>query len=96
MRTTKELLILLDREIDGNYFLTGLCNLLANLLESDIIDAFEYHRLNRYIYYNNPVTIGMDSWDNKKLSESLYWWPEEEKEPRHEYLQILIKNCDEK
>ena len=95
MRTAKELLVLLDREIDGGYFKSGLCALIGALLIYEIIDCYEYYELDSYIHVNNPHAIGMNGWDNKRLSERLFWWPQGDKEPRHEYMKILIENCDE-
>ena len=95
MKSIKELLILVDREIDGMHFKTGICNLIMKLWFHCIIEREEWYKLETYIYVNNPDVITMDGWDNDKLSEGLLWWSSGDKKPRHKYLQILIENCDE-
>lgn len=95
IRPIKKLLKILDREIDGEYFETGLCSLMVSLWRHDIINIDEWHSLYRYMYANNPIAMGMDKWDkngwNKKRLGVL-WWKEGAKEPLHEYLQILIND----
>ena len=94
MRPIKELLEILDREIDGEYFKTGLCLLMVSLWRHDIININEWNKLEAYIYVNNPDAISMDEWDNQRLSQSLFWWNPGEREPRHEYVRILIDRID--
>ena len=90
MRTIKELLLLLDDEVDGIHFRYGLCNLVRILVFDNIISLDEMRRILDYIYVNHPITVGMEGSDDEWSIKNLYWWPKEEKEPRHKYLQILI------
>ena len=93
MRTIKELLILLDKEIDGEHFTGGLCVLMATLHENNIISTKEWRMLFDYINNNNPDVINMENKDNRSVDESAYWWIFGKKEPRHRYLQYLISRC---
>lgn len=95
MRTTKKLLILLDREIDGEHFRGGLCDLMSELYFNDIISSEEWDKLFDYIHVNHPITVGIEGWNDEWSIEHMYWWPEGKRRPRHKYMKILIKNCDE-
>ena len=95
MRTIKELLILLDKEIDGIHFRYGLCNLVMQLVSHNIISRDEMRKILDYIHVNHPIAVGMEGSNDEWSIKNLYWWPEGERRPRHKYMKILIENCDE-
>ena len=90
MRSIKDLLILLDEEIDGKHFTGGLCVLMTELHDHDIISSEEWHELSAYLKDNNPDAINLENKENRNVNESVYWWLFGAKEPRHRYLQYLI------
>jgi len=82
-RSIVELLKLLDKEIDGPLFYSGLCFLITSLFVNGELSFFEQTLLDNYIRKNKPYNV--------KHAYFPYWWPRMEKEPRHKFIQKLIK-----
>ena len=81
-RPTLELLQILDKAILETPYFPGLCMLIQYLWIERIITAPEYNILLLYIQRYKPKTA---------IYYYPYWWPRGAKEPRHQFLQELIK-----
>jgi len=75
-----ELLKLLRKNLNSDYFRSGLCQLINNMLYREIINGEEGVVLRRLLYDNLP--------ENTNISE--YWWFPYKREPRDKFLQELI------
>ena len=81
MRSEVELLKLLRDNLNSNYFRSGLCHLIDNMLVREIINGEEGVVLRRLLYDNLP--------ENTNIGE--YWWFPYKREPRDKFLQELIQ-----
>ena len=74
-----ELLQLLDKEVDGPHFATGLCGLINNLTNHTFLTYDENTKLFHYLRDVSNKTIHS------------YWWEEGLREPRHKWLRKRIR-----
>lgn len=82
-RSIIELLELLDKEIDGPLFYSGLCFLISHLFGNGELSLSELTLLDDYIKKNKPHYVNRAYFP--------YWWLVGEREPRHKFIQKLIK-----
>ena len=86
MRTTRELLIILKKNIQ--LLQTGLCMLASQLEYYDTITDEECEYLREYIYDNIPK--------DRNLDIGLYYWPKGDLKSRLKYLNSHIRKLKDK
>ena len=81
MRSKVELLKLLRENLHSDYFRSGLCQLINNMLYREIINSEESDVLRRLLYDNLPANSIIGN----------YWWFPFKRTERDKFLQELIE-----